>query len=105
MSRRGTKFEIRQSYIESLRLKHANTEREVLRRVTLEVEIINFRVVRASRMIQHKQRFCVIQAHARSARIAAELAALKEEQENIRVAKIRAEERRVKAIEKRLKRP
>ena len=39
-------------------------------------------------------------AHARSARIAAELSAQKEEQEEIRLATMRAEEKRVKAIEK-----
>ena len=42
----------------------------------------------------------MIQAHARSARIAAELAAQKEERENIRLDEIKTEERRVKAIEK-----
>ena len=47
-----------------------------------------------------KEEMDQLKAHARSARIAAELAAQKEERENTRLDEIKTEERRVKAIEK-----
>ena len=93
MSRRGAKFDIRPSHIEKLRLEHANTEREALRRVTLDVRIINFRVMvaRAARMIQHQQRFCMIQARAQSARLDSMLAMKRDKLEKIRVDKLDAQ--------------
>ena len=99
MSRRGAKFEIRQSHIEKLRLEHANTEKEAQMRATLEIRIINFRVARAARMIQHQQRFCMIQARAKLARLDSMLAMKRDEREKIRVYELDAEKTRKKEIE------